>query len=193
MRSRRWIGRGVAVLLVLLIAAGAAQATTIVRLSVDEMTRIASDVVLGTCSSVESHWTDDHQQILTYVTVTDTRALKGRTSGSATFVQLGGRVGDDAMYTVGAPTFEVGEEVVVFLTRQSSKRQLAYNTDLWLIGLGQGKWRVERDAATGQAAATVSLGEGMVIRRPGRTIENSMSLAELTELVEAVAGAGEGK
>lgn len=122
--------------------AASVRATTMVRIPVDEMTRLADDVVQGTVTSVESRYTDDRSQILTYITVENAEALKGGAGKKVVFVQWGGQVGDDMLRVFGAPSFGVGEDVIVFLSRMDSAEPLAYPTDRWLLGLSQGKWRV---------------------------------------------------
>jgi len=164
-----------------------AQASTIVRLSVEEMAEASQVVARGTCASVESHWTDDHEQILTYVTLTDVEVLKGDAAGDIVFVQLGGRVGDDIMHVVGAPSFTVGEEMVVFLTRMTSAKALIVDTDLWLIGLSQGKWSVVRDPKTDRATAKLNLSGTHEIKRPGRKFENQLPLERLKQRIQASA------
>ena len=175
--------------LILLLALGVstASATTIVRRSVEEMTRIADEVVQGTVVGAESRWTDDRQQILTYVTVSATERLKGSDSGDVTFVQLGGTVGSDFMFALGTPSFAPGERVVVFLGRMSSVKRLAVPTDRWLLGLGQGKWSVSNDPVTGRASARVGLEGARVIERPGRPIETDLDLDQLRARIRAAA------
>lgn len=169
------------------LAASPSRATTIVRHTVEEMTRIADEVVLGTVAATESHWTDDREQILTYVTVTSAERLKGTGTGDLTFVQLGGTVGTDFMVALGTASFAPGERVIVFLGRMNSGKRLAVATDRWLLGLGQGKWGVTTDPVTGRTSARVGLEGAHVIERPGRPIETDLDLAELRARVIAAA------
>lgn len=165
-------------------------ATTIVRLSLEQMTQISTEVVLGVCSSVESHWTAEHKQILTYVTLSSAQALKGTTRDEVTFAMLGGRVGEDIMQVVGSPRFEVGDRVVVHLTHMVGPRTPERNADLWLLGLGQGKWSVVRDSKTGVEQAIVATDLARVVEKAGVIPERSMPLDELKERVRALATPG---
>jgi hypothetical protein len=151
------------------------------------MTSIASDVAWGTCSSVESRYTDDKKQILTYVTLSGVEALKGREGGAVTFVLLGGTVGDHTFEAVGAPTFKVGEEMVVFLRRMPGSERLTRGPSLWILGLGQGKWAVSHDRTTREATATVSTGAASVIEKAGRPVESALPFSELVARVRAAA------
>jgi hypothetical protein len=141
---------------------------------------------MGTCVSVESRWTDDHKQILTYITLTNTEPLKGNAKGNVTFVQLGGRVSDDVMHVVGAPTFEVGEEVLVFLASTSGSKSLANEANLWLLGLGQGKWRISDDFQTGAKIATMNTGAAHVM---GKTTQGAVTRLLLSDLIERIKSA----
>lgn len=175
--------------MILLTGADEVRATTVVSKSVEEMTALATDVVIGTCSKVRAHWTGDRKQILTYVTLSITDALKGDTANNLTFVQLGGRVEDMVLIVVGAPTFEEGEEVVVFLTRMKSKKRLAVDTDLWLVGLDKGKWQVTREPNTGVATATSSVGAQHLVTASGKRTERTLPLENLIARVKHAASA----
>jgi hypothetical protein len=186
-RPYRWIALPLLLVLLLVMRTSDVWATKLVPVSVENMTAIATDVVLGTCLSVDSRWTDDHKQILTYVTLTNVEPLKGNAKGDVTFVQLGGRVGDDLMEAVGAPSFEVGEEVVVFLKRMPNAKSLAYDTDLWLFGLGRGKWKIATDSQTGERIATMSTGAAQVVGKTAQDTATSSSLSELIARIKSVA------
>ena len=162
-----------------------ARGTTLTRMSVEGMTSVAGYVVLGTCLWVESHWTEDGKQILTYITLTNTQSLKGNIQGDVTFVQLGGRVGNQVMKIVGAPTFELGEEMIVFLTEMPSSTRLVYSTDLWLLGLEQGKWKIVRDPTTKTAIATVTTGAARIIDSPAQRADTRLLLADLIARIRA--------
>ena len=61
----------------ILMTALVAEAGTIRRLTVAEMTSISDEVVSGRVTKVESRWTDDRTQIFTYVTLDRVVAHKG--------------------------------------------------------------------------------------------------------------------
>ena len=102
-----------------------------------------------------------------------------------TFVQLGGTVGDWCLSATGTPRFRSGEEVLVFLKRRESFKSHSVASDRWLLGLGQGVWRIERDERTGAAQARIGLEVDHVVRRPGQLIESRLSLHELTGRIAA--------
>ena len=160
----------VAALLVAVSGPGPARATTLVPLAVEDMTQISSDVVLGKVSRVTCEYSADRSQIFTYVTVTADQRLKGEGGARQTFVLWGGRVGDDVLQIEGSPQFAAGEQVLVFLGQLASRTPLTQPTDRWLLGLGNGKWSVTTDVATGQTIARSSVAGA----------ERAMPLARLT-------------
>lgn len=162
-----------------------ASATTIVRMTVEEMTLRATDVLAGVVTRVESIWTDDRQQILTYVTIATTDTLKGGLQGEVTFVQLGGQVDDHLMLVVGSAEFLPNQEVMVFLKQMPSAKRLAVNTDRWLLGLSQGAWTLVQDRQ-GREVAVSQLAPGCAIERPGASTPLQMETQALKQRVRAV-------
>ncbi|HKB17097.1 MAG TPA: hypothetical protein VKF62_13605, partial [Planctomycetota bacterium] len=104
----------------------------------------------GKCLSTRSVL-DGAGNIATEVRVEVSRAFKGG-GGDVEFRVPGGVIGDRGFLVPGVPEFSAGEEILLFLTPESP-------TGLRLpVGLGQGKFRIERDAATGRKTLVRSLG-----------------------------------
>lgn len=137
-------------LLALLAAAAVAaavapvRATVLVPADLTELSRSASAIVRGTVSLVRSEWADGRRRVETIVTVSVDQALKGGLTGDVSFKVPGGDMGRYRSVMIGAPTFREGEEVILFLGGQGPA--LPY-----LLGLGQGVYRVHRDSRTGEA------------------------------------------
>ncbi len=124
--------------------ASAASATTMRRLETRDLTLGSSEIVIGTVESARSRWDSNHRHIFTDVDVRVTRSLKGTDSGRITLTQIGGEV-DGVRYSIpGGPLFRPGEEALLFVWRDSRGRPQ-------VNGLAQGKFDIERDAATGRA------------------------------------------
>jgi hypothetical protein len=122
--------------------ATAARATQVVHLDTRALTHESSDIVIGTVTAQKSYWNAAHTRILTDVTIQVTESLKGVPAGELTLTQLGGEL-DGMRYNVpGSPTFKVGEEALVFAWRDSKGTAQ-------VDGLAQGKFEIERDAASG--------------------------------------------
>lgn len=139
-------------LLVLLLGLGLvpgpAAATTLVREDVASLTRTADTVVRGTVLRQASRWTRDGRRIVTEVEVSVAETLKGA-AGEPTvrLLQPGGEVGELAQRVDGVARFRAGEEVVVFLRGQGPGPSQ-------VVGMAQGKFRVER-SADGRTARAV--------------------------------------
>jgi hypothetical protein len=133
----------IAILLVLL-AAGA-HATVLIPTDVAELSRDARVVARGEVVAVDGRWTDDRRTVETLVTLQTERYLKGQYGQVLQFRVPGGKLGRYRNVVVGAPTFAVGQHVIVFLG--GSGPQVPY-----LLGLNQGVYRI---GVTSSGAATV--------------------------------------
>jgi hypothetical protein len=137
-------------LLALLAAAAVAavvapvRATVLVPAELTELSRSATAIVRGTVTLVRSEWADGRRRVETIVTVSVEQTLKGGLEGNVSFKVPGGEMGRYRSVMIGAPTFREGEEVILFLGGEGPA--LPY-----LLGLGQGVYRVQRDARTGEA------------------------------------------
>jgi hypothetical protein len=111
-----------------------------------QLVDFSSAVVMGKVTSIASGW--DGNAIYTYVTIEVRRVLRGGiTERQVVLKQAGGVVGDIGMELSGQARFQRGEEVLVFAEVRPRDRTL-YTTALW-----QGKWTIQRDAASGREIA----------------------------------------
>jgi hypothetical protein len=122
----------------------------------------------------------------TVVTLRVSETLKGDMRGLLSVKVPGGVMGRYRSVTVGAPSFHEGEEVVLFLGAQPPAMP-------FVLGLGQGVFRVRRDERTGATtvmppalladpARTVKVTRGDPARRP-------VSVREFTDSVRAALSA----
>ncbi|HXZ79578.1 MAG TPA: hypothetical protein VEG30_06590 [Terriglobales bacterium] len=153
-------------------------ATMIVPISVEELTRRASDVVEATVLNSWSAWNPQHTLIYTYTQMQVIQSLKG-TSQSITVKQIGGKVGNVTQKVAGVRQFQIGEQAMLFL-RPS---QAGDGTHV-IVGLMQGNFRIAR-STTGEMIASNgvsgvhSLQQGKVEHYAGA----SMRLADLESVV----------
>lgn len=171
-------------LFILLVLWTASPASGQVRkVSLEELARSSTSVVVGETMSTRSFWAEDGSQILTEVTVRVDQQIKGTASEEAIITIPGGQVGNTVYEVSDMPIFADGEEVVVFLWAHPSGKQL-------VTGASQGKLSVEADPATG---AKVVSGTALQLRDlpPGETARASEQRLPLNELVDAVKQAGE--
>jgi hypothetical protein len=115
--------------------AGRAGATVLAPIDLRELTRDANGIVRGRVAAVDPQWTDDRRGIVTVVTLEVEASLKGTRYSTVRFVVPGGTLGRYRSIVMGAPIFESGQRVLVFL----AWRVPSYPH---LVGFSQGVFRV---------------------------------------------------
>ncbi|HPA20531.1 MAG TPA: hypothetical protein PLU30_22460 [Verrucomicrobiae bacterium] len=143
------------VLLAHLFAPDSAQATTIRKLSLDELISSANDIVVGKCEKKETAWIE--KRIFTISTIAVSHGAKGDAAGGQKIkvYTLGGSVKEPlpvTMHVPGAETMAVGEDMLLFLERFGDKKQFRR-----VVGMSQGKLPVADDSKTGQKAVGFEL------------------------------------
>ena len=124
------------------LVVGAAQATLVERLSLEQIVDGSARIVQGRCVRIWSSWDAAHQNIWTHSEIQVTDALKGAAGQTVVVSELGGEVGELGMRVEGMPQYQPGEEMVLFLYQTPA--------GLWRTnGLGQGKFSVLRDPSAG--------------------------------------------
>jgi len=117
-------------------------ATTVVRLSLADLTAASSAVVHGSVVSTGSRWNETRSMIVTDVQVRVMDAVKGQAGGEITITQLGGEIGVLKTEVPGASAFRRGEEAVLFLASDG-------RGGFHVTGLSQGRFEVVEDARRG--------------------------------------------
>jgi hypothetical protein len=125
--------------LVLLAAASPAAATVFLPADFREMVNASRAIVHARVLDVRSQTAGDRRSIATYVTVQVEQHLKGSLGPTITFRVPGGEVGRYRRIIVGAPRFDRGDEVVLFLASRGPSVP-------YLFGLSQGVYRISRAA-----------------------------------------------
>jgi len=157
-----------------LLTAAAASASTVLSATVEELARSADLVVRGTVEGRESRFTANQRRIFTTLRVRSTAAWKGSAVPVVEVEIPGGTVGDVTQRVSGVATFDDGEEVVLFLRRAGA----TYG----VMGLSQGKFRVEGDAARNQVGGLYRVERKIPA---GERIAEEMPLAELERRVRS--------
>ncbi len=142
-------------------------ATTLKKLSLEEMTRASNRIVQARCVSVESRM--EEGSIFTFATFEVSETLAGEESaplspeasgrGTRTVLvrQLGGRVGNLHAVVPGAPVLVPGQEAILFLERDPNAPDA-----FMVVGLSQGHMRILKESATGRRLVRQStLGAGI--------------------------------
>jgi hypothetical protein len=118
-------------------------ATTIVPAEFREVVSGSQMIVHGRVLEVRPVLVDGRRRIDTIVTLEVGTVLKGGSAETVTFRVPGGTVGRYRSIMVGAPQFQAGEEVVMFLRADGPAIPHVF-------GLSQGVFRVRTDQRTGQ-------------------------------------------
>ena len=150
-------------------------ATTVPRLELTAIAHSAQLIVHGRIISHSSRWDDTHQFIWTHYVLEIKEALKGKRSTRMTIAEPGGSVGGTTMTIAGAPEYQDGEEVIVFLERTPIGYWRCY-------GWGQGKYTVTRSANGKERVRTSLAGLELVGKSPLREA-NAMELGQFKRLV----------
>ncbi len=113
------------------------------KVSIKELTLESTAIVVGKCTKKESFWNDKRTQILTEVKIQTGESIKGKPGEEVVITIPGGRVGNTIYEVSDMPVFQEGEEVLVFLWRHPSGKNL-------VTGALQGKLTVVEDKKTGK-------------------------------------------
>ncbi|HUU01858.1 MAG TPA: hypothetical protein VM425_10475 [Myxococcota bacterium] len=171
---------------VILIPLGA-RATVLEPLRIEDLARLAPLVVVGEVNQVKAELNAEKTKIYTRVLVTPSEILKGaRDTGTVTIKTIGGKLADRVAELPGAPQFEPGERVLVFL--EPRKDGDGYNT----LGLYLGKFSVVKDPHTGKEVLyRPKPGPGVMIRQAGLDfpLDDTRTLAAVREIVKRAGGA----
>jgi hypothetical protein len=187
MMRRRSVSSAIWAAAVFLLCA-AASATTLARMTIEQMTRASQLVVRAKCLGNSTGWDDGEIWTFSEFQVEDT--WKGTPPSNLTVRLLGGRAGNLASSVPGVPRFRPGEEVVLFLepTRKG---------DFSVVSWVQGTFRIRRNSRTGEEWAAQDTAEFIL---PGSAAEVSatrgalgMRVAALHERIAAAVNAQDGR
>jgi hypothetical protein len=138
----------------LLCAATSVHATTLERLSLDQMAAAADATARVRCSSAQSRW--ENGQIWTVTSFDVLETMKGTLPARITVRLPGGRVGHFTAIVDGTPKFNAAEEVVVFLERIPGGLKVepapggGFSVAAWV----EGTFRIRHDPRTGVETVT---------------------------------------
>jgi hypothetical protein len=125
----------------LVAGAMAARATTLLRMSLAQLSQTARLIVRAQCLGSATEW--DAGEIWTVTTFRAEDIWRGAIAGPQFTVRLiGGRAGNFTSSVSGVPRFRPGEEVVLFLEKTG-------RGDFTVVSWEQGTFRIGRDGASG--------------------------------------------
>ena len=144
----RWrVGAFVAALSAALAGAVPVAAVTVVPMTFEQLVDESVAVIYARVADVRGQWTADRRAIDSMITLDALKYFKGNLGDAVTMRLPGGEAGGVIHLIPGAPVLRSGDLVVLFL----AGRGPAIPTTL---GLGQGIFRVGRDAAVGGLRVT---------------------------------------
>lgn len=133
---------GISVLAGWMMAISPGRASTLVSMSLDQLTQASSDIIQAQVVNQVSRWNDSHTQVLTITTVAVSQVFKGNASSTVEIEQLGGTVGNMHVFVPGEITFQPQGEYVLFLEPAPASSRYR------LVGMTQGAYRIYLDATT---------------------------------------------
>ncbi|HZN02771.1 MAG TPA: hypothetical protein VFD06_04195 [Candidatus Polarisedimenticolia bacterium] len=164
---------------VLALAAGAAMASTVIGLSVEDQARLSTMVVVGEVLHQRGVNHPEHG-IETAVTLKVTEVLKGdvRTKQAITFHTRGGEVDGEISQAMGEAIFKPGETVLVFIESVDGR--------LYNLGLSMGVWKVHENAI-GDVTFTRDIQDGLSIVGEAAVQHGPLPYAEMVSRVRYAA------
>ena len=171
--SRTFASLAVALLL-LISAAVRVHATTLVRLSLEQLSQASSDIVGGHVLGQESGWNASHTQIMTVTRMAVEQRMKGQAPEVIEIEQPGGKVGNIRVYVPGSVHFLPEGKYLLFLepSRGTPSRYL-------VVGMAQGAYRVYKDGSSGEEQVIRPLGSRFY--RPGASASPTTSLKQFRQ------------
>ncbi len=130
-----------------ILGAGRIGAITVTPMTFEELVAESAAVVYARVADVRGLWTSDRRAIDSLITMEALRYLKGDLGPSVLMRLPGGEAGGVINVLPGAPVLREGELVVLFLASRGPAIPTA-------LGLGQGIFRVVRDAQSGATLVT---------------------------------------
>jgi len=160
MRSRSLVAFGLGA--IFLAGVSLTAASTFLKVDIPTLKSMSESVVRANVVDVRSAWNDEGSAIFTFVTLEVTGRLHGAAQQQLVIRVPGGTVGDFTSEMEGAPTFEVGDDVVAFVTRW-------YDGVPMVAGYAQGLSRVNRDRL-GNLMLKGGVADGMPMLELGRQL-----------------------
>jgi hypothetical protein len=170
----------VAALIVILIAAPIAPATTLARMTLGQLASAAQVIARVRCTGALSR--REAGSIWTFTEFSVEETFKGAPGADITIRLPGGRDGHTVETVEGAPRFAPGDEAIVFLERTR-------NGDWSISAWAEGTFRIERESQTGGQTVTQESSATAIFDLASRTFRTDgiarMAIAEFRARLDA--------
>lgn len=137
-------GRILAAVAVLFLTTAFSSATTLKRMSLGDLVRQSDDISVARCQGMNTHFGGANgRKIYTDYHFTISDSAKGGGRERITLSLLGGRIDPVELRVEGAPSFRVGDEVILFTRGRIGE---------WIVltGYSQGVFPISTDPGTGR-------------------------------------------
>jgi hypothetical protein len=138
---------------VTVLMAASASATTLVRMSLDQLAEASTEIIRGHVVSQQTLWNSQHTRVYTYTTLALDQTYKGNPPSFPVVQQPGGTVGKVRVFVAGTVQFHAQAGYMLFLERSA-----ADPSKFLLVGMVQGAYRIYRDAKTQEEKLILPLG-----------------------------------
>ena len=129
-----------------------AHATTLVQLSLEQLSQAASEVICARVVGQETRWNELHTRIVTLTTLAVEQVFKGHAPATTEIEQPGGTIGNMHVHVAGTVRFPPQSRYLLFLEpSRGGPRYL-------VVGMMQGAFRIFREASSGQERVILPLG-----------------------------------
>ncbi|HUY13136.1 MAG TPA: hypothetical protein VMX16_05805 [Terriglobia bacterium] len=173
------------VAIALTVFAATGTATSLVQLSVQQLTQASAVILRGHAVNQVSRWNANHTSIETLTTIAVDQSMKGQPASTVVVRQTGGTVGRIREYVPGSVRFLPGAGYMLFL----EPSQIAPSEYL-VVGMMQGAYRVFRDPNTGEERVINPTGKYFHgTRGPVSSVPSSPQTVPLRQFQQQVAGA----
>jgi hypothetical protein len=160
-----------------------ARATTLVRMSLSQLSQASSTIVIGHVTSQKSSWNQAHTRIMTYTTVALDEALKGAPPSNLVIEQPGGTLGNFHVRVPGTAVFRPDGRYVLFLEPAGATPGV-----FLVVGMMQGALRVYHGGSPGIERVLLPLG-AMRAGAGTQSLSQSVPLAEFHAVISKVISA----
>lgn len=162
MTRTRNVAAGLVLAALVLTGGTLAVASTFLKVDLPTLDRMSESVVHARVVGMDSAWNPEGSMIFTEVTLEVLGRLRGTADATVVVRVPGGTVGDFTSEMEGAPRFQTGDEVVVFLSRWQDGVPM-------VAGYAEGLSFVHADAA-GRSVLHGGLADGLPMAELARQI-----------------------
>ena len=154
-------------------------ATTLVRMSLSQLSQASSTIIRAHVVSQQVRWNQDHTRIMTFTTVELDEALKGQPPSTLTIEQPGGTIGYFHVRVPGTAYLRSNEEYVLFLEPAAKAQTFR------MVGMMQGAFRIRREGSGVERRVILPLG-ALQTGTGAQTLSQSPSLIEFQTTLSGV-------